>query len=123
MSILHSIAQPDQFQWMFFCPGCKCGHGVRVGQSDRPNWDFNGNIEKPTFSPSYLVRGIKYPLEDPETNDFKRGPDGKYLVGEDGRLIGTVDTVCHSFIRDGMIEFLGDCTHSLKGQTVPLEEF
>jgi hypothetical protein len=28
--------------------------------------------------------------------------------------------VCHSFIRGGMIEYLSDSTHPLKGQTVPL---
>ena len=27
---------------------------------------------------------------------------------------------CHSFIKDGQIQFLGDCTHSLAGQTVAL---
>ncbi|MGC4033677.1 MAG: hypothetical protein QM754_18485 [Tepidisphaeraceae bacterium] len=30
---------------------------------------------------------------------------------------------CHSFVRDGQIEFLGDCTHELAGKTVPLEPF
>ena len=27
---------------------------------------------------------------------------------------------CHSFIRNGNIEFLSDCTHELAGKTVPL---
>ncbi|WP_241754456.1 hypothetical protein [Cupriavidus basilensis] len=31
--------------------------------------------------------------------------------------------VCHSFVTDGRIQFLGDCTHALAGQTVPLAEF
>lgn len=30
--------------------------------------------------------------------------------------------VCHSFIKDGMIQFLGDCTHPLAGQTVEIPE-
>jgi hypothetical protein len=30
--------------------------------------------------------------------------------------------VCHSFVRDGQIQFLSDCTHPLAGQTVPLSE-
>lgn len=30
------------------------------------------------------------------------------------------DGVCHSFMRAGALEFLGDCTHSMAGQTVPL---
>jgi hypothetical protein len=28
--------------------------------------------------------------------------------------------VCHVFIKAGMIQFLGDCTHALAGQTVPI---
>lgn len=30
--------------------------------------------------------------------------------------------VCHSFVRNGRIEYLGDCTHHLKGQTVDLPD-
>ncbi len=30
--------------------------------------------------------------------------------------------LCHSFVRDGRIEFLGDCTHKLAGQTIELPE-
>lgn len=37
-------------------------------------------------------------------------------------LIPSVHVVgrCHSFVRDGMIQFLDDCTHKLARQTVPL---
>jgi len=41
--------------YMFFCPGCKCGHCFDQ------SWEFNQNMDKPTLSPSY-VTGI---------NDFK----------------------------------------------------
>jgi hypothetical protein len=30
---------------------------------------------------------------------------------------------CHSFIDNGMIRFLGDCDHKLKGQTVEIPEY
>lgn len=30
--------------------------------------------------------------------------------------------ICHSFVRDGRIEYLADSTHSLAGQTVDLPE-
>ena len=30
------------------------------------------------------------------------------------------DKRCHSFVRSGHWEFLGDCTHPLAGQTVPM---
>ena len=60
------------FDLLFFCPGCKCGHGVILRQVDesklsptdwqlfveskRPRWTFNDDFKKPTFSPSILVR-------------------------------------------------------------------
>ena len=54
-------------------------------------WTWNGSVERPAFSPSVLVTTAR---------------DDK--------------TVCHSFVREGRIEFLGDCTHVLAGQTVDL---
>lgn len=32
------------------------------------------------------------------------------------------DKICHSFLRDGVFQFLGDCTHELAGQMVPIPE-
>jgi hypothetical protein len=32
-------------------------------------------------------------------------------------------TECHSFVRDGQIQFLEDCWHSLRGRTVPIPVF
>lgn len=29
---------------------------------------------------------------------------------------------CHLFVRSGMLEFLGDSYHDLRGQTVPMED-
>lgn len=122
-AIVRPVEQPAQFQYMIFCPGCKCGHGFRVGQSDAPNWTFNYNMERPTFTPSYLTEYYKWPERDPATGDWKRGPDGQYLLGPDGKLLGGKAMVCHSFVIDGRIQFLPDCTHELAGQTVPLEPF
>lgn len=56
-------------------------------------WTFNGDYEKPTFNPSMLVN---------QDNPARR---------------------CHSFVRDGNIQFLNDCFHELAGQTVPLEDY
>jgi Family of unknown function (DUF6527) len=42
-------AQGVQSVYMFHCPGCGRGHGYHV-----PHWDFNGDLEKPTFTPSLL---------------------------------------------------------------------
>jgi len=35
----------------------------------------------------------------------------------------TPDRICHSFIRDGSIQFLNDCWHSLAGKTVKLPDY
>ncbi|MCZ4340562.1 hypothetical protein O4H52_03015 [Sphingomonadaceae bacterium G21617-S1] len=48
------------------------------------------------------------------------GPDAGQ-IDEDGHR--APPAVCHSFVRNGQIEFLSDCTHALAGQTVPLPPF
>ncbi len=35
---------------------------------------------------------------------------------------GGINSVCHLFITDGKIHYLSDCTHSMKGCTVEMEE-
>lgn len=97
------LIRTDGKRWMFFCPGCKCAHGV----NDR--WTFNGDMDRPTFSPSILVRGVQ-PVTDAEADLI--------LAGE---KIEPRPLVCHSFVRDGQIQFLNDCTHELAGKTVPME--
>jgi len=37
-------------------------------------------------------------------------------------LVQWAEHRCHSFIKDGIIQFLSDCTHDLKGQTVELPD-
>lgn len=95
--------------YLFDCPGCKCSHGVWVHtHPNGSNWTFNGDVDRPTVSPSILV---KYPY-------FKKiGPDGIGILGTEYMH------VCHSFIRDGKIEFLSDCSHEFAGQTIELPDF
>jgi hypothetical protein len=83
---------------IFYCPGCGSTHSLRVTGDQRPRWTYNGNEARPTFTPSVLVT-----YQD--------------LSGE-GR-----DERCHSFVTDGRIQFLADCTHELKGQTIDLPEW
>jgi hypothetical protein len=33
------------------------------------------------------------------------------------------DARCHTFVRDGKIQFLGDCSHALAGQTVDIPDW
>lgn len=56
-------------------------------------WTFNGDLVKPTFNPSLLC--------NPDHNESR----------------------CHSFVRDGKIEFLSDSYHKLAGQTVEIPDW
>lgn len=108
---------------MFWCPGCDGIHQVRVrtpDNSQRPSWEFNNDCERPTFSPSILVTGqTMTPDSWKQYNAWAELPEPKPPRPE----IQRVKTVCHSFITDGQIQFLNDCTHPLAGQTVPLPNF
>lgn len=80
-------------QLLFYCPGCKSNHSYRIkGIGNVPVWQWNGSMEKPTFSPSLLVWGSR-----PECR-------------------------CHLFINDGIISFLSDCAHDLKNTKVTMQE-
>lgn len=100
MKKLEAIADTIEGQettigYAFFCPGCKQYHLIHVKPYKNPmgaSWEFNGDVEKPTFSPSILR----------QTELIRR----KFI--------------CHLYIRDGKIQYLGDCSHELKGQTVEL---
>lgn len=89
--IFAKILNDAKVHYYFLCPGCDEIHGIDE------KWSFpGGDVEKPTFHPSVLVRHYRGGKE------FAR---------------------CHSFIREGKIQFLGDCSHSLKNQTVDLPDF
>jgi hypothetical protein len=79
-----------------WCPGCEDLHAVEV-KDERVRWEWDGNLDAPTISPSILVNG---------TGD--RHPR------------------CHSFVKGGQWQFLADCEHPPAGQTVamvPLPEW
>ena len=79
---------------VFVCPACGIYHQLKIGGED--GWTFNGDFVRPTFTPSLLV---------------------EWCHGED-----RLEKRCHSYIRDGRIEFLADSKHALSGQTVELAE-
>jgi hypothetical protein len=86
----------------FVCPGCVEGggsglHMLPVNSTEKaPSWDWDGNLESPTLSPSILTHTAPY--------------------SETGEPLG----ICHSFLTNGVFTFLDDCTHSLAGQLVPM---
>ncbi len=93
----------------FWCPGCDEAHNVNN------TWeiDFDTN----TISPSVLVRSGHY--ANPGAKECwctynEKHPDKKATF---------ICSQCHSFVRNGMIEFLSDCSHKLANQTVALESF
>jgi hypothetical protein len=94
----------------FWCPGCDEPHHVTSG------WTFDGNADRPTFSPSVLVTSGHYIAghQGPCWCDYNREHADAPAPFKCYR--------CHTFVRGGRIEFLSDCTHALAGQTVDLPD-
>lgn len=84
----------------FDCPGCAEKHTLPI--TGPRKWCFNGSVEYPTLTPSILC---KYHAFNEKTDQYDK-----------------IESVCHSFVTDGQIQFLIDCSHALKGQRVPLQE-
>lgn len=98
----------------FWCPGCREMHVISVAEG---RWKFDGNYEAPTFTPSVLVQGGHF------APGWTEG-DGcwcKWNQENPDEAVRFVCARCHSHVRGGMIEFLGDCSHELKGQSVKME--
>lgn len=72
-----------------WCPGCEEDHPLPDG------WDFNGNLESPTFTPSFKHSGYNRRHQN---------------------------FVCHYVLTDGILNFCADCTHALKSTSVPLPD-
>lgn len=84
--------------FVFWCPGCEDVHPYRVarGGSEGPEfpvWTFNGDLERPTFTPSLLVNGSGH---------------GKR---------------CHLFLTDGVLNFCADSAHALAGKSTPCPDW
>ena len=47
----------NKYNLMFECPGCGYAHRVRIGGEKQPIWEWNNDMEQPTFSPSIVVVG------------------------------------------------------------------
>lgn len=87
-----------------WCPGCEEMH--RLPDS----WTFDGNVECPTFSPSFKHSGVRAVTVNGEwTGEFVTDAAGK-----------PIPFICHYILTAGVLNFCGDCTHSLTGRSVPL---
>lgn len=93
----------------FDCPGCATvkqhaetwGADHVVPTNGPSAWGFNGDMERPTLTPSILVHSHEAFDKD----------DNRYTTPR-----------CHSFVTAGRIQFFADCTHALAGQTVDLPD-
>lgn len=79
--------------YVFYCPGCGYTHPFEVDAPNGAGWEWNGSMDRPTFTPSLLVAGTI-----PEQR-------------------------CHSVVSDGRIHFLSDSHHALAGKTVALPDW
>ncbi len=84
------VIKSDDGRFLWWCPGCDEPHALNS------TWAFNGDFNKPTFTPSVLVTG------------FSRH---------------SVERRCHSFVVNGAVQFLADCSHDLAGKTIPLPDW
>lgn len=99
-------------QIWFECPGCGSPHAVRVGEIHSDRWTWNGNVNKPTFSPSVLVTWPEWdpPVTSENLAQWDKAPWPQRQL----------EKRCHSFVVDGVVQFLDDCTHKLAGQSAPI---
>lgn len=99
----------------FKCPGCNSTHIVSISNVEGPTWHFDGNYDRPTLSPSVLVTVGHYigNYQGECWCDYNREHPEDVLFE---------CTRCHSFVRNGYIEFLSDSSHALAGQTVELPD-
>ncbi len=54
---MKAILRKTDFGFVFWCPACKCGHGVWLEYQNEITgsiWVWNGNKILPTFTPSIL---------------------------------------------------------------------
>lgn len=77
--------------YRFYCTACEHNHIFFTEGTVK--WSFNGDMVKPTFSPSLV----------------------NYIDNE-----GYPKYRCHLFVKDGMIQYLNDCTHKYAGKTIPM---
>lgn len=90
---------------IYWCQGCESSHGIRTKGPDA--WGWNGDPERPVFTPSVLTTytpggGLPREPDDPPER-------------------------CHTFVgcngaQPGEVIFLSDCTHNLAGAVQPFPD-
>lgn len=97
------IIEGDPGDYWHPCPGCNTleewsrgGATHRLPTKGEYAWQFNGDVAKPTFSPSFR-------------HTSHRGPEKTVRV-------------CHYIITDGKIHYCDDSTHALAGQVIEMPD-
>lgn len=86
----------DHLGYLIWCLGCKMEHLFHTEPWEMHDgkfdsgWNFDGDMEYPTFSPSLHIN-----------KDIK-------------------EERCHFILKNGIIDFFGDCFHKLKNTKVEL---
>lgn len=108
----------------YWCQGCGHLHQINVGDGPGPRWGYNNNPEAPTFTPSVRVTWTEPAnLHNPEA--MQRDLEdvrARRADGDENARVPLANKVCHTFITDGRVQFLGDCTHQYAGQTLDLPD-
>ena len=104
MGQVSSVLRRYKGGYLHWCPACEEMHVLP------DSWKFDGNLERPTFHPSFKHEGCQIEKVDGKwTGEWIRGADGKPLP-----------FVCHYVLTAGQLHFCADCTHSMAGKVVPL---
>src|ERR1700676_1992059 len=102
---------------VFHCPGCGCGHRVRV-IGVGAQWKWNGSTSVPSLTPSILVASGHYIVGRTKKDKCWC----TYNAERPDAQASFACSRCHSFVTDGKIRFLLDSTHRLAGQTIDLPD-
>lgn len=92
--------------YLHWCPACEEVHRLP------DNWNFDGNLESPTFDPSFKHSGMKLVKVDAKWT-------GEWELDAAGYPI---PMVCHYILTAGVLNFCSDCTHWYAGKSVPLPD-
>lgn len=107
MSQVSPILRRATDRYFHWCPACEEMHQL----FDRAPWTFNGDLLRPTFTPSFKHGGLRtVNVEGRWTGEWVRDANGK-----------PVDGTCHYIITDGMIQFCSDSWHG-RSDVVPMPD-
>ena len=107
----------------YYCQGCKDVHAIRHGPG---TWSWNGDKDRPVFSPSVLCRSGHF------AEHWKPGDEcwctyNQKLIDKGEPPSRWKCTHCHTFVgcngaQPGQVIFLPDCSHELAGQVLDLPD-